>query len=206
VTAVDKKFFSYYTSMPQVLVPLAQGFEEIEAITIIDVLRRGGIDVITATLNPVTDTRQVTGSHQITITADTWLDQLVGNYREHNLDHDFDAIVLPGGPGTFTLRDDGRIIKILKQYARAGKLTAAVCAAPVVLSAAGLLQGKRGTSYPSVQSQLELAAYVTDAVVVDGMVVTSRGPGTVMAFALQLVAMLVGENIAAQLQRDMIVQ
>ncbi|MEI6428778.1 MAG: DJ-1 family glyoxalase III [Pseudanabaena sp. ELA607] len=188
--------------MPQVLVPLAQGFEEIEAITIIDVLRRGGITVTTATLNDVTDNRQVTGSHQITISADTWLDQVIGNY----LDHDFDAIVLPGGPGTFTLRDDARIIDLLQSYARAGKITAAVCAAPVVLSAAGLLQGKRGTSYPSVQSQLELAAYVTDPVVVDGTVVTSRGPGTAMAFALQLVSMLAGESVADQLQQDMIIQ
>ncbi len=190
--------------MPQVLVPLAPGFEEIEAITIIDVLRRGGIDVITATLNPVTETRQVTGSHQITIAADTWLDQLITNHADH--DSNLDAIVLPGGPGTFILKDDARIIQILKQYAKSGKLTAAVCAAPVVLSTAGLLQGKRGTSYPAVQPQLALAEYVTDAVVIDGTVVTSRGPGTVMAFALALVALLAGENVVSQLQRDMIIE
>lgn len=179
--------------MSSVLVPLFAGFEEIEAVTIIDVLRRANIEVITASLDQLT----VIGAHAIAIIADTTLDQVEPSK--------FDAIVLAGGAGTFRLREDPRIAAILKAQAKVNKLVAAICAAPTVLSDAGLLKGKRATSFPAVQEQLEVGEYLTDAVVVDGNVITSRGAGTAMVFALKLVEVLRGEAIANKLAKDMLV-
>jgi 4-methyl-5(b-hydroxyethyl)-thiazole monophosphate biosynthesis len=178
--------------MPTVLVPLFEGFEEIEAVTIIDVLRRANIEVINAGLLA----NNVMGAHAIAITADKILDEVDASQ--------FDAIVLPGGAGTFRLREDPRITKILIAHANANKLVAAICAAPSVLSAAGLLKGKRATSYPSVKAQMEVGEYLAIPVVVDGNVVTSRGAGTAMAFVLELVEILQGEAIANQLAIDML--
>ncbi|WP_434683859.1 DJ-1 family glyoxalase III [Pseudanabaena minima] len=179
--------------MIRVLIPLFEGFEEIEAVTVIDVLRRGEIEVVTAGL--VTTT--VMGAHAITIIADTLLDQVDASQ--------FDAIVLAGGAGTFQLREDPRIAKMLIAHAAANKLVAAICAAPSVLSTAGLLKDKRATSYPSVKAQMQVAEYLTIPVVVDGNVATSRGPGTAMAFALKLAEILQGAEIANKLATDMIV-
>jgi len=179
--------------MPTVLVPLFEGFEEIEAITIIDVLRRADIKVTTAGLT----TQMVMGAHAIAVIADQLLDEVKAN--------EFDAIVLAGGAGTFRLREDSRIAAMLIAQAEANKLIGAICAAPTVLSAAGLLKNKRATSFPSVQSQMEVGEYLTIPVVVDGNVVTSRGAGTAMAFALKLVAILCGEAISLKLASDMIV-
>jgi 4-methyl-5(b-hydroxyethyl)-thiazole monophosphate biosynthesis len=179
--------------MPNVLVPLFEGFEEIEAITIIDVLRRAGVELTTAGL----DTQTVIGGHAIAIIADALLEQVDASQ--------FDAIILAGGAGTFRLREDSSITKMLIAHAAANKLVAAICAAPSVLSAAGLLKDKRATSYPSVKEQMQVAEYLTIPVVIDGNVVTSRGAGTAMAFALKLVEILKGEAIAEKLAKDMIV-
>jgi 4-methyl-5(b-hydroxyethyl)-thiazole monophosphate biosynthesis len=179
--------------MTTVLVPLFEGFEEIEAITIIDVLRRAGVDVTTASLAAQT----VIGAHAIAIIADTLLDQVDPSK--------FDAIVLAGGAGTFRLREDPRIAKMLIAHDSANKLVAAICAAPSVLSAAGLLKDKRATSFPSVKSQMQVAEYLEIPVVVDRNVVTSRGAGTAMAFALKLVEILQGAAISNKLAIDMIV-
>lgn len=179
--------------MKTVLVPLFKGFEEIEAITIIDVLRRADIEVVTASL----ETKTVIGAHAIAIIADKLLDEVDASK--------FDAIALAGGVGTFRLREDPRIAPILIAHAKTNKLLAAICAAPTVLSAAGLLKGKRATSFPVVKSQLEVGEYLEIPVVVDGNIVTSRGAGTAMAFALKLVEILQGEAIANKLAVDMIV-
>jgi protein deglycase len=178
--------------MPSALVPLAEGFEEIEAVTIIDVLRRGGVEVITAGL----ESAIVEGSHQMTIIADRVLDRVDPTT--------FDLIVLPGGPGTYKLKEDPRITDMLQQHSQAGKLTAAVCAAPLVLSEVGLLEGKKATSFPSVREQLQVGEYLPVPVVVDGQIVTGRGPGTAMAFALKLVEILMGEDVATKLAQDMV--
>jgi protein deglycase len=178
--------------MPSALVPLVEGFEEIEAVTIVDVLRRGGVEVITAGL----ESAIVEGSHQMTIIADRVLDRIDPTT--------FDLIVLPGGPGTYKLKEDPRIADMLKQHAQAGKLTAAVCAAPLVLSEAGLLEGKKATSFPSVKEQLQVGEYLPVPVVVDGQIVTGRGPGTAMAFALKLVEIMMGEAAATKLAKDMV--
>ena len=181
--------------MSRVLVPLARGFEEIEAITVIDLLRRAGIEVHTASL----DGPQVTGSHGITITADIALDAARAD--------DYAMIVLPGGmPGADHLKRDARVISLLRRFAAEGRYTAAICAAPGVLAHAGLLEGRAATSFPGFLSAdsapgIRLSG---DAVVVDGKVVTSRGAGTAMAFGLRLIELLEGvaarEQVQARLQ------
>jgi len=176
----------------RVLVPLAEGFEEIEAVTIVDVLRRASIEVVTAALaeNPVR------GSHGIAVSADAGLDTLQ--------DAEFDAIVLPGGmPGSRTLKGDERVLSFVRGMARQDKLVAAICAAPIALEAAGVLAGKRATSYPG--NELPSAHYVEERVVVDGALVTSRGPGTAIEFALTLVERLKGPEAAQKLRASMLV-
>lgn len=179
--------------MTKVLVLLAEGFEEIEATTIIDVLRRAEIEVTTAALKDV----QVRGSHGITLLADCGLEAVQGNA--------FDAILLPGGmPGARNLRDDPRVIELMQRQARQDKYLGAICAAPIVLEAAGVLDGKRATSYPGYQ--LPSAQTFEARVVVDGKLVTSRGPGTAIEFALEWVKMLKGVERAEKLRQDMIVR
>jgi 4-methyl-5(b-hydroxyethyl)-thiazole monophosphate biosynthesis len=170
--------------MANVLVPLAQGCEEIEAVTIIDLLRRAGINVVTAGL----DDQPVRASRGTRLLADTTLDDA--------LQQDFDMVVLPGGqPGTDNLNKDPRISELLKKMANSGKFTAAICAAPSVLANAGLLNGKQATGYPGVLEKMQLSVVMVkdQAVVRDGLVLTSRGPGTAMDFALELIETLVGK-------------
>lgn len=176
--------------MARVLVPLAQGCEELEAVTIIDILRRAGIEVVSAGLAA----GPVRASRGTVLLPDATLDAV--------LQQAFDLVVLPGGmPGSEHLKNDARIIALLKQTAAAGKHVAAICAAPMALHAAGLLAGKRATSYPGVLDQLPgTHHYCQEAVVTDGQVVTSRGPGTAMDFALTLVELLVGRTRRDQVE------
>lgn len=169
--------------MPRVLVPLAGGFEEIEAVTVIDLLRRANIEVVAASLVP----GRVKGSHGIALEPDMELDAALAG--------DFDMIVLPGGmPGAANLAADPRIIAVLRRMAEDGRPTAAICAAPSVLAKAGLLEGRRATSFPGFLSAESAAGIrLTDEPVVsDGTVITSRGPGTAMDFALALIEHLQG--------------
>jgi 4-methyl-5(b-hydroxyethyl)-thiazole monophosphate biosynthesis len=169
--------------MARVLVPLAQGCEELEAVTITDLLTRAGVEVVTAGL----DDRPVKASRGITILPDTTLDAVI--------DEPFDMMVLPGGlPGADHLNNDPRIHQILKRLAGEGKYTAAICAAPKVLASAGLLDGRKATGYPGVLQKMDLPGVSVglDAVVADERVITSRGPGTAMDFALELIEKLEG--------------
>ena len=182
--------------MARVLVPLAPGCEEVEAVTIIDLLRRAKIDVISAGL----DDQPVTASRGVRLIPDTNLDAA--------LQQEFDMIVLPGGmPGMTNLKNDPRIIALLQKMAREGKYTCAICAAPAVLAEAGLLAGKAATSYPGFVDRMNLPdiTYKNDPVVTDGRVITSRGPGTAMDFALELIEALAGkakrDEVEAGLQR-----
>jgi 4-methyl-5(b-hydroxyethyl)-thiazole monophosphate biosynthesis len=178
--------------LAKVLVLLAEGFEEIEAITIVDVLRRAEVSVTTAGLT----TERVVGAHHIAVEADVALDAV--------LTEPFDAVILPGGmPGSRHLRDDPRVKRLLVEQAKASKWVAAICAAPIALEAAGVLQGRRATSYPG--EALPSATYVDERVVVDGKVVTSRAPGTALEFALTLVEVLTTKALAQQLRRGMLV-
>lgn len=181
--------------MTKVLIPLAQGCEELEAVTVIDILRRAGIQVITAGLEP----GPVRASRGTVLVPDTTLDEALRNV--------FDMIVLPGGmPGSEHLKNDSRVISALQEQAAAGKYTAAICAAPMALHAAGLLEGKRVTSFPGVIDDLSGTHHCSDErVVVDGGVITSKGPGTAMDFALTLVELLAGKTkrdaVESELQR-----
>lgn len=180
--------------MPKVLVPLAPGCEEIEAVTIIDLLRRAKIEVVSAGL----DDQPVTASRGVRLIADTSLEQA--------LEQEFDMIVLPGGmPGMTHLKNDLRIIALLQKMARAGKYTCAICAAPAVLAEAGLLTGKSATSYPGFLDNLPGVTNKNDPVVRDGKIITSRGPGTAIDFALELIEVLAGkaqrDEVEAGLQR-----
>lgn len=168
----------------KILLPLANGFEEIEAINVIDILRRGEVDVVTAGLKD----GLVEGSHKIKVLPDTTLDKI--DYR------DFDGLVLPGGaPGFVNLGNDERILNMAREMDRAGKIVAAICAAPSVLIKAGVLQGRKATVSPSGKAQVEACASFSEKrVVVDGNLVTSRSPGTALEFALKLVEVLAGKE------------
>lgn len=169
--------------MSRVLVPLAQGCEELEAVTITDLLTRAGIDVVTAGL----DDQPVKASRGMKFIPDTTIDKIINE--------SFDLIVLPGGlPGANYLRDDAKIQNILKNQANANKPVAAVCAAPKALAKAGLLEGKTVTCYPGSlnDSGLSNTRINTTAIEIDGNVITSRGPGTAMDFALALIELLEG--------------
>jgi protein deglycase len=175
----------------RVLVPLAEGFEEIEAVTIVDLLRRAGIEVRTAALGDP----QVTGSHGMTVAADMTLDSAVVA--------DYDMIVLPGGmPGADHLKNDARVVELLQRFAAEGRYTAAICAAPGVLAHAGLLEGRQATSFPGfLREDSATGLQLSEApVVVDGKIVTSRGPGTAIEFGLALIELLVGAPTRRQVQ------
>ncbi len=179
--------------MAQAAVLLANGFEEIEAVTIIDVLRRAGVEVKAAAL----EGDSVLGSHDIRVTADCGIGEL-------DVDA-LDAVVLPGGmPGAEKLRDDARVKQLLVAAAGAQKLVCAICAAPIALDAAGVIGGRRATSYPGFV--LEDAEYSTDRVVEEDHIVTSRGPGTALEFSLALVRRLVGHEKATDLRQKMLVR
>jgi 4-methyl-5(b-hydroxyethyl)-thiazole monophosphate biosynthesis len=177
--------------MSRVLVPLAPGFEEIEAVTVVDLLRRAGVEVHMASL----DGPMVTGSHGITVRADMALDAVAAD--------DYDMIVLPGGmPGAEHLRNDPRVISLLRRCAAAGRYAAAICAAPRVLAHAGLLAERAATSFPGFLTADSAPGIRLreDPVVVDGKVVTSRGPGTAMDFGLALIELLQGPEVRRQVE------
>ena len=151
--------------MTKVAVVFAEGFEEIEALSPVDVFRRAGFDCNMLGL----ESASVTGSHGIQVAMDGVFD---GNFA------DYDLVVLPGGmPGSTNLRDNQALIASLQEAAKAGKYLAAICAAPIVLERAGLLEGRKFTCFPGVEEQITSGEHQTDLVVVDGNIVTSRGAG-----------------------------
>lgn len=175
------------------LVFLAEGFEEIEAITVIDILRRGGVEVTTVAMDgPV-----VTGSHGIAVHADC----AFGTHPTQ-----FDALVLPGGqPGTRNLASNPQLLQLIRDANQNGILCAAICAAPSVLAKAGILKERTATCYPGVETQLSGAVHSTEPVVVDGNVVTSRAVGTALAFGIELVALLTTRQNATQVANKALV-
>jgi len=166
--------------MARVLVPLAQGVEELEAVTIIDLLRRAGVDVVAAGLEPGT----IRGSRGVVLVPDALLSDVASDA--------FDLVVLPGGgEGARRLAESAWVRETLQRTLAAGHRVAAVCAAPEVLRRAGVLQGRRVTSYPGAMPKDDPSyTYVEESVVVDGPVTTSRGPGTAMDFTLSLIEQL----------------
>jgi len=178
----------------RVLVPLAAGFEETEAVTVIDVLRRGAVEVVTAGL----EAGPVTGRSGIAVTPDTTLDEALDGPP-------FDAIVLPGGlPNAEILRDDPRVIETVSKILERGGLTGAICAAPTALERAGALAGRTYTSHPSIENALPPDGYTDDRVVTSDRVITSRGPGTAMEFAFALLRELSGDDAVHQVNQGVL--
>lgn len=174
--------------MPTVLVPLAEGFEEIETVTPVDLLRRAGAEVTVAALGSL----DVTGRSGMTLRADATLASVESR--------EFDVIVLPGGPGVKHLRADSRVRPLVQRHAAAQRWIAAICAAPTVLHDAGLLAGRRYTAHFSVANELP-AILAEERVVVDGLLITSRGAGTALDFGLTLVAKLFSSAKSVEVAR-----
>ena len=180
--------------MPKVAVLLADGFEEVEAIAIVDVLRRAEIEVVLAGLHdgPVPSARNVR------VIPDALIDTVKAD--------DFDMLVLPGGqPGSDNLNKDPRVKALIQEFHKKGKLTGAICAAPYVLANAGVLAGKHATSYPSYKDKLGWVVYEEKSVVTDGNVLTSRGAGTALCFGLAIVERLVSAETARKIKEAMII-
>lgn len=176
----------------KILVPLAEGFEEIEAVSIIDILRRADITVVTAYL----EKNPVTGSHGIPVTADRKMSDINPA--------DFSAMVLPGGmPGSENLKNSAQIIQALRAVHDGGGLIGAICAAPMALGHAGLLAGKKATCYPGYESEMEGAVHVDAPVVVDGKIITGKGAGCAVPFALEIVGILGGGNLKDALRTNL---
>ena len=180
--------------MKKVTLFLADGFEEIEALGTVDILRRAGIPVTTVS---ITSDRNVTGAHNVTTVADTVFAEV-----------DFsttDVLVLPGGmPGAKNLNEHEGVKRKIKEYAEKGKVVAAICAAPMVLGGLGLLEGKKATCYPGFEPGLIGAKVTGEKVAVDKNIVTGKGPGLVFEFALELVETIAGAGTRKEVQEGLL--
>jgi protein deglycase len=183
--------------MKRVVVPLAHGFEEIETVTVVDILRRAGISVTIAGVEGGTPPGAVEGRTGMKLVPDVTIDKVEAT--------DFDMIVLPGGlKGAQTLAKDPRVARLLPLFQVGERYIAAICAAPTVLAAHGMIAGRRLTSHPSVKEQLTGAIYDEARVVIDGRLVTSRGPGTAMEFAMALVEILMGRKKVEEINQGVL--
>ena len=165
----------------KVLMPLAPGFEEIEALTVVDIFRRAGMEILLAGTNE----GPVTGRNNITVIPDVLLNDVIND--------DYDMIILPGGPGTESLNQNQLLLAKIRSMNSENKYIAAICAAPKVLKTTGIIHNRTITSHPGVKNELSGSNYVEERVVVDGRIITSRGAGTTLEFALKLVEQLLGK-------------
>lgn len=180
--------------MRKIGVFMAEGCEEIEGLTVVDVMRRAKMEIETIS---IMGRKEVTGSHGITFVTDV-------TAEEADFDA-YDGIVLPGGiPGTPNLGANETVKRVIKQYAQEGKLVAAICAAPGVLGANGILEGKKATAHPGHEGELLGATALEDTVVVDGNIITSRGMGTSIDFALAIVSYLNPDADINHLRKQMV--
>ena len=190
----DKESVREVTILSKVLIFMAEGHEEIEALTVVDLLRRAGIDIYTVS---ITGEKKVTGSHGITTVCDKLIETV-------NFD-DADMLVLPGGmPGTLNLGNCEILMDQVHGFNTSKKELAAICAAPTVFGKAGLLEGKKATCYPGMEGDLKGAITSTDAVCHDGHIITSRGLGTAIPFALEIVRTFQGDEAAEKLAKSIV--
>ena len=175
----------------RLMVPLAEGFEEIEAVAVIDVLRRGGIKVDVVGI----EDEVVTGRNGIRVLCDKTISDVKPE--------DYDGIVLPGGnPGYKNLENNQQVLNFVKALNNKGKLVAAICASPTILEKIGILEGKKATCYPTMKDKIK--NFVDERVVVDKNVITSQGPGTAIEFALEIVRFF-NPGVYEQLRKDLLV-
>ena len=178
----------------KVYIFLADGFEDIEGLTVVDLMRRAGIDIVTVSIK---NTKQITTAHGITMLTDT-------TFRETDFS-DADMLVLPGGqPGTTNLGAFAPLMDLLKNFYNNGGKIAAICAAPTVFAGIGLLHGKKATAYPSCMEGLGDAIHLEDKVVVDGNITTSRGLGTAIDFSLSLIGQLLDQETADKIAESVV--
>mgnify|MGYP002693377902 CR=1 FL=1 len=181
-------------SMKKECVLLADGFEEIEGLTVVDLLRRAKIYVDTVS---IMDDYIVHGAHGINVQTEDLFDEV--DFEE------FDMVVLPGGmPGTLNLKEHDGVRYVVKQYAKEGRFVGAICAAPTILKSLGLLEGRRATCYPGVEDEMENVILTETAVVVDDNIITSQGVGTAIDFALKLIEVLDGEEKAKEIAESIV--
>ena len=169
--------------MKKVAVLLAEGFETIEALTTVDILRRAGVECHTFAIK----NQEVTTSHHITLKADKVFNEEI---------KDYDVVVLPGGmPGAVNLRDDERVINLLKEFNSKNKIIAAICAGPISLGKAGISEGKNVTCYPGFEEQLGNCNYQKELVVIDRNIITGRGPAAAIPFAFEILKQIAPEKV-----------
>lgn len=182
--------------MKRAVMLFAEGFETVEALMVVDILRRGGVEV---TMTSIDGEDIVRSSHGVGVEMDAAMDEIDGS--------DYDAIILPGGmPGTLHLGESEAVKKLLLLMNENGKIVSAICAAPGVLGKYGLLQGKKACSYPEHEVNLLGATVSREPVVVDGNIVTSRGMGTAMEFAFTLLEMLESKEKADKIKTAIVYQ
>lgn len=180
----------------QAFIFLAEGFEEIEAVSVIDIIRRSEMKITTVS---ITDKNIVTGSHNVSIVADKLFSETDFSYGE--------ILILPGGiPGSGNLNAHEGLKKLLKQYNAEGKKIAAICAAPSVLGGLHLLQGRKATIYPGFEDNLLGAIYVEDGVVKDDNIITGRGPAFALDFALSIISELKGQKKAEEIAMSILLK
>ena len=182
--------------MKKVLVFLAEGFETIEALSVVDVCNRAKVTCHACSL---IENRTVNSAHGTMVLCDKLI-------SDNDLET-YDAIVLPGGmPGSTNLRDNEKVQSLIKKYNKENKIVAAICAAPIALAKAGVIEGKKVTSYPGFKDELGNVNYVEeDTVVVDGNIITSRGPATALVFGLEILKKLGYEKEAEEIREGMLI-
>lgn len=180
--------------MKNVVLFLADGVEEVEAITVIDILRRGDVEIKTMSISK---SLIVEGSHKVNIKADLLFDKEIAENA--------DMIILPGGGvGTDNLKKHKELNEVVEYFVKNNKYTAAICAAPTVLGVKGLLTGKKAVCYPGLEEQLKQAEIGNDNVVIDGKIITSKGPGTAMEFALKILEILKGTEVCESVKSGLL--
>ena len=179
--------------MKKACIFLAKGFEEVEALTVVDYLRRAEIK---AEMVSIEDELYVKGAHDITVEADVLFD---------DMDEEADMLILPGGmPGTLYLKEHEGLRKLLVRYYEENRNIAAICAAPTVFGGNGFLKDKRAVCYPGMEEELDCKEVPDEKVVTDGNITTSKGPGTAVLFALRLIAILQGEDMKEKIRKSII--